>query len=85
MKKIKIKGRTGLKHEIVPIEDNLYQFIPDKDCYSVRFIGDRTDALEAIDPDGGPFISTGNSKIIPGKTIENIYVEDDVDIFFATY
>lgn len=88
MKKIKIKGRSGLKHEIIPIEDNLYKLILDKRNPYCRFIGKDdsvdTDNLYAVDPDGGPMIAVGEKKLIPGETIMNIYVEDD-QIYLSTY
>lgn len=76
-----MRGRYGLKHYLVQDseDDYLYEFQVDKNSNYTRYIGDSKDNLEAVDPEGGPFISKG-SKLL-NKTVSSIFVDEDDKIF----
>lgn len=71
-----IKGRYGLKHYLIPVldDDSLYELQTDKKTCYVRYIGNDKDNLEAIDPEGGPFISK-ESRFL-NKKVSSIFDEE---------
>lgn len=78
-KKVLIKGRYGLKHHLVPDENevDLYTLEEDKKGGDTRLIGDNFDDLEAVDPSGGPYISKGFKLL--NKVVKSIFYEADGD------
>ena len=83
METIDLKSRYGDIHHLVPMEslgDNIYCYQPAKDWMPMRQIfndtydetADEFD-LVAADPDGGPFLSVGDT--VAGKTIKRIYTK----------
>lgn len=67
---IKIPARYGYVHTLKHISENLWSLDPDpRSSGYFRIIGNIGN-IEAIDPDGGPFLSVGDK--IEGKTIKSI-------------
>lgn len=83
MKTIDLKSRYGNVHHLVPVEelgDNIYSYKPAEDWMPMRYIfndtyDENTDEFDlvAADPDGGPFLSVGDT--VEGKTIKRIYTK----------
>lgn len=74
MKDIELKSRYGETHILKHIKDNVYSPI----CINtyIRIIGDNP--IEAIDFDGGPFLSVGSK--IKNKIIASINYDDTLTI-----
>lgn len=58
---ILLPARYGLVHKLIPLGNNLWQLKFDKNSTGTyRIIGNMND-IKAIDPEGGPFLSVGES------------------------
>jgi hypothetical protein len=82
MKTYKIKNRTGHIHTLILTDKNTLKFYPSK---SINYMSASADekGLQFIDPEGGPFISTGYTPAqllhadLPQRNIVEIKQESD--------
>ena len=74
LKTFKIKNRYGQCHIFNEVSDNLYEINPFCDYFRIIYEEDNV-TINAIDPDGGPFMSRGyifeNGKILKDIVIIN--------------
>ena len=71
METITLPARYGYVHTLEYIGNDLWQFVPDLRSSGVyRLIGDYPDNIKALDPEGGPFMSVGDT--INEYTIKSI-------------
>lgn len=71
METITLPARYGYVHTLEHIGNNLWQFVPDlRSAGTYRLIGEYPDNIEALDPEGGPFMSVGD--VIEDYTIKSI-------------
>ena len=70
MEKIELKARYGYTHSLNHLKDNLWVFQPDPKSTGIyRIIGELGN-IQALDPEGGPFLSVGDK--IGNYTIKSI-------------
>lgn len=70
-KDIKLKGRYGLTHKLIYLEESKYLFSSELSC-RIIYNGDE---ILALDPSGGPCMTVGNT--INGLNIESIKFNND--------
>lgn len=72
-KRVKLSAHDGSKNFLVfdNYHNGTYRFRLEPQFPYIRIIGTR-DNIQAVDPPGGPMLSLGDSKIIPGFTLKRI-------------